>query len=285
MSQDDHSEFPSSVLLQTGVYAIINVVNGKRYIGSAAKSFAKRWWCHLAQLRGGYHHSRHLQRAWDKHGEQSFRFEVVERCLAGDCLAVEQRWLDKLRPFDRGRGYNISPTAGSSIGVKFTDEVKAKLSKWHKSKTLSEEHRRNIGNAVRGNKHSEEAKRKISEGHKGKVIPQEMRDRIAAKLRGRKASDETRRKISLSHIGKHTGVGRKLTEEHKRNISNAQMGGKRSEETRRKMSEAQKGRRPSDACLRAAADANRRRAKKPQAEQSRESGSQKPVQGTFNFDG
>lgn len=55
----------------SGIYAIVNLANGKRYIGSA-KSFARRWYMHRRELGLGKHHSRHLQRSWTRHGAEGF---------------------------------------------------------------------------------------------------------------------------------------------------------------------------------------------------------------------
>src|SRR3970040_1255088 len=54
-----------------GVYKILNVMNGKVYVGSAA-NFKSRWKFHLGQLRYGNHHSITLQRAYNKYGERNF---------------------------------------------------------------------------------------------------------------------------------------------------------------------------------------------------------------------
>lgn len=58
--------------LQTGVYALVNKVNGKMYVGSAASSFASRMQQHCTKARRGVHNSRHFQRAWDKYGPKNF---------------------------------------------------------------------------------------------------------------------------------------------------------------------------------------------------------------------
>ena len=52
----------------TGVYAIVHLGSGKKDVGSAAKCFARRWRKHLQDLKNGTHHSRLLQRAFDKYG-------------------------------------------------------------------------------------------------------------------------------------------------------------------------------------------------------------------------
>lgn len=64
---------------QSGIYEIVNTVNGKRYIGSA-KKFKIRWSKHVSALRLCKHHSRHLQAAWNKYGEAAFKFLPILTC-------------------------------------------------------------------------------------------------------------------------------------------------------------------------------------------------------------
>ena len=64
---------------RSGIYAIVNTVNGKRYVGSA-KRFRTRWNAHRAALNKGLHHSRHLQSAWNKYGAEAFVFTIIEFC-------------------------------------------------------------------------------------------------------------------------------------------------------------------------------------------------------------
>lgn len=103
--------------MHTGIYEIVNTVNGKRYVGSAA-SFASRWRVHRHHLRKGKHHSVALQRAWDKYGEGSFIFRAIEHCGKSDLIVREQYHIDQ------GCDYNCSPTAASSLGITRTDATK-----------------------------------------------------------------------------------------------------------------------------------------------------------------
>jgi phenylalanyl-tRNA synthetase alpha chain len=73
----------------SGVYSITNIKNKKRYIGSAV-NIERRWMQHRSELRGGYHRSRYLQRAWKKYGEDAFRFEILATCDPDDLIAQEQ---------------------------------------------------------------------------------------------------------------------------------------------------------------------------------------------------
>lgn len=116
------------IVVNTGVYKILNLVNGKFYIGSTAWNFHRRWRIHRNHLRLNKHPNQHLQNSWNKYSEQNFQFEIIEECCPADCIAREQHYLDTLKP-----SYNISPTAGSPRGYRHTPA----------SKIL-------IGNAARG---------------------------------------------------------------------------------------------------------------------------------------
>jgi predicted GIY-YIG superfamily endonuclease len=79
-----------------GVYKITNTANGKVYIGSTATDMDGRWKTHRSALRLGKHYNRHLQRAWNTYGEQSFTFEVVEEGIdKNDVRQKELSWIQK----------------------------------------------------------------------------------------------------------------------------------------------------------------------------------------------
>jgi group I intron endonuclease len=182
--------------MDTGVYLIENVANGRRYVGSA-NSLKKRFREHRRQLSEGRHHSRFLQRAWNKYGPLFFRFTVVAYCSRDDLLFYEQRLIDGLRP-----DYNTAPTAGSQLGYRHTEDSRRKMSfarrrnpssprkgMKHTAETLAKlsESRKGKGTGPR----SAEWKRNIGLSQKGKVVSQEARAKIADKLRGHVQSAET----------------------------------------------------------------------------------------------
>jgi group I intron endonuclease len=105
-------------------------------------------------------------------------------------LALEQSVLDGCVC-----AYNISPTAGSSAGVKHTEQTKVKVSEGLK------------GNSNRkGCKTSEETKAKLSARMQGVGHPNH----------GRKRSDETKAKISAALKGAgNPNYGQNLSEESK----------------------------------------------------------------------
>ena len=55
----------------SGIYIIRNLINGNVYIGSAVRIDSRKRQ-HLHKLRSGKHENGHLQKAWNKYGEDSF---------------------------------------------------------------------------------------------------------------------------------------------------------------------------------------------------------------------
>lgn len=171
--------------MTTGIYGIKNLVNGKQYIGSST-NIEKRFWEHLSALRWNRHHSRKLQRAWSKYGREAFAFDTLEVVAgADDLLKREQFWIDLHLSATRA-GYNISPCASNSCGIKRSAETRRRIS------------------ASKRNP-SAETRLRLSVSHLGyKPTPQARANQSAAML-GRKFSEETRRKIADAHRGRKRG--------------------------------------------------------------------------------
>lgn len=185
------------------IYKIRNVVNNKFYVGST-KNTKIRFQQHRRRLRRGDHHCKHLQAAWNKYGEDAFKFEVVQRLNTWEGLeAAEDRWLEAnvgkphcynsgrtaRAPWRGTRGTGLHPNTGAEV---HTAETKAKLSEATKRQWETADPRT-------GKKHSEEAKAKISA-----KIQQAM-----AEGRGpvKKRSEETRRRQSESLKGNKCALG------------------------------------------------------------------------------
>lgn len=198
-----------SFIARTGIYCIRNLVSGRCYVGSA-KRIDHRWKAHRHLLREGRHHSRSLQRSWNKHGEACFAFEVLEHILDLTQLIVrEQFWIDRLHAADPKRGFNVSPTAGNCLGVKHSAETCAKRSAIMKGKPKSPEHRRAIG-----------------EAQKGKIIPEAQRAQLAEATRRHFAENPEARE-RMREVGRRNG---KLT---KGRVMSAEMRARNSEAQRR----------------------------------------------------
>lgn len=107
----------------SGVYEILHLPTGRRYIGSAV-NYAQRRKFHLMQLRRGIHHNRRLQNAWTKHGKDQFQFNLLLICQREMVLFYEQALIDGYNPH-----YNIARVAGSAIGVKHSADTRKANSK------------------------------------------------------------------------------------------------------------------------------------------------------------
>lgn len=169
-----------------GVYAIANVIGGKRYIGSSTW-IEERWRAHRRLLNSGDHHNAHLQAAWKKHGEEAFLFRVIVRCSAEDRFALEQHLMDRLAP-----EYNISKEAHCGPGMtgrKHSLEARKRMSEAQSGRTFTVEHRARISAGNIGNRHTEAAKKKISASKMGHPVSPETRAKIAAVLMGNKNSN------------------------------------------------------------------------------------------------
>lgn len=166
-----------------GVYEISNLVNGKRYIGSAV-SFKKRWGVHRSYLRKGTHHSKKLQSAWAKYGETAFRFNPLLVCGKSDLVFFEQRCLDSMAP-----EYNLCKVAGSQLGVKHTPEWIENAHGWRRGIKTGPQSPEWIESRIRhcrGRPQSKEhVERRVASlrGRKRTPLPAEQRAKIAESCR------------------------------------------------------------------------------------------------------
>lgn len=125
--------FDESVKNASGIYKITNKTTGIYYLGSSNNIFGNsgRWSEHTNLLRRKSHDNEYLQRAWDKYGEDSFRFSVVEFVEPVKLLDVEQMYLSYLKPIRREVCYNLSFSAyggGGHLDHHHTEETKRRIS-------------------------------------------------------------------------------------------------------------------------------------------------------------
>ena len=184
-------------VVKSGIYQIRNRINGKRYVGSAV-NVQCRWREHLGDLRNQSHHNAHLQRAFNRYREDAFTFSILEYIQEPDNLiGREQHYLDTLKP-----EYNISPTAGSPLGVRHTEETRRKVSAAMMGHPVSSETRVKISEALTGRHRSGEHCRKISLAMRGRIVSRETRQKMSRAHRGKPRSAETKQKISEGNKGK-----------------------------------------------------------------------------------
>lgn len=194
-----------------GVYAIVNVINSKSYIGSTKNLRTRESW-HRWALRNNRHPNQHLQRAWNASGESSFMFVVLERAANDRLVPMEQWYIDTSDACNPQCGYNLSSVAGR---VDMTPEVCARISAARKG----------IAQRPKGHSLTPEHRAKIAAAHTGKKHPprsesvrQTMRDVAAArKLRGDRiyfGTPESTAKMAA------TKRGSTLSQEHRDKIGN-----------------------------------------------------------------
>jgi len=180
-----------------GIYAIENKVSGKKYVGSS-NNIKRRFREHKLYLRKGTHKNRHLQFAWNKYGEDAFRFAVLIQCPKNMLEHYEQVFMDQMRP-----EYNATPCAGrppSSTGRRHSEETKRKISL---AGLVSEA--RKLFNKNRKDKdiRSPETISKMIAANMGKKQSPESNAKRSAALKGIKRSAEFKAKVSAGQTARH----------------------------------------------------------------------------------
>lgn len=161
-----------------GIYKIINVVNNKFYVGSAVDFTARKrrhWWA----LRSQRHANKHLQAAWNKYGEESFKFLIVEELPEGaDLVSAEDAWLKE--HVGKEYCYNLGTEA-----VAFTRGwYGEKNSMWGKTFVHTPEAKARIAAASKARIQSDEEKSKRRQTMKGHHVSTSTRAKISATLSG-----------------------------------------------------------------------------------------------------
>lgn len=168
--------------MNCGIYNIVSKIDGKLYIGYAT-DIKKRWSKHRSNLKSKSHKNIHLQRAYDKYGENNFKFERIEICDREQLPAREHYWCTLLNVHNDNCGYNIEPTSDT----KYHNRSKETIEKVRISNT--------------GKKRTVETCRKLSELHKGrKHSPETIEKRVVAN-RGKKKrprSEEQKQEMSIN---------------------------------------------------------------------------------------
>lgn len=169
-------------LLINGVYKILNIQNGKFYIGSSSSKYYiyNRLKNHQKELTNNCHPNKHLQNAFNKYGIENFYYDIIEICDRELCLEREQYWINTLNP-----QYNIVKVAGSTLGRTCSEETKLKISESNKRFYQTEEgvifkeklSKSKLGIKT-GRQHSEEFKKKMSLIHKNRVFSEETKQKM-----------------------------------------------------------------------------------------------------------
>ena len=149
-----------SDLKKIGVYKIVNTINGHFYIGSTDRKFSERFKEHCRyyeQYRNEGKRNLHpiLWNAYDKHGIENFKIEILEYLSDKtyyEILEREEYYIELLKP-----SYNICkyPTCGGKPNL---------------GRKLSKEWKQKIGEASKKYKHSEETLKIVSANNQNNAI-------------------------------------------------------------------------------------------------------------------
>jgi len=171
---------------KSGIYRWTNLINKKTYIGSSI-DLRTRLYIYYSVKRIS-NSNMVIYKALQKYGYSNFSLEILEYCEPDQAILKEQKYIDLLKP-----GYNINPTAGSSLGYKHSSETMEKL--------------RNRDYSFI---HNEETRLKLSVTATGRELSEETKAKISAARRGIKLSVETRAKLSAATAAVH-GVAVEVT--------------------------------------------------------------------------
>jgi len=122
---------------------------------------------------------------------------------------------------DLGTGIlrNLTDGGEGSSGAIRSSELREKISKSMKGRTLSDEHRKKLSESLKGKKVSEETKKLWSNQRKGKKHSEETKRKMSEKKKGSNhnmfgipKSEETKRKISEANKLKFKKISKKEDE-------------------------------------------------------------------------
>jgi len=220
------------------IYKITNIVNNKIIIGQT-KYLRIRWSSYRSLLRKNRYSNGHLQNAWNKYGEQNFKFEVIFTCPVQDLDFHEIRLIDLYDSTNREKGYNLD---SGGKRPEHSEETKEKIRQWNLGRKMSDEAKEKMSASRMGNKNhafgkhqSEEHKKKRARsgeenGMYGKTISDEHKRKLSEVHKGKPLLEEHRRKIGEANH-------RNMTPEMRQKLRELKLGKPRTEEDKQKMRE------------------------------------------------
>ena len=180
------------------IYKIVNRVNNKIYIGKDESSTP-------SYMGSG----KLIKRAHEKYGLENFTKTVIETCEDRETLCEREKyWIQYYNSTDLEIGYNI--TSGGDGGDTYSNlpeeqmnEIRQKLSEVMKKRVFSEEHRRKLSEAGKGNtngrlnkgiKRTEEQKEKLSKIAKDQWKRQKEEGYVTTEEHRRKQSEAAKKR-------------------------------------------------------------------------------------------
>jgi group I intron endonuclease len=107
------------------IYKIECLKNRKIYIGRT-KDYNNRVSGHKSKLNKNINKNTYIQEDWNRYGEKSFAFNIIEICLKEDLDDREKYWIEYYDSCNRKIGYNIE--SGGFFSKNTELEIRKKLS-------------------------------------------------------------------------------------------------------------------------------------------------------------
>lgn len=191
----------------SGIYAILNIINKKVYIGSA-KNLYNRYRKHKSGLNNNIHPNKHMQNSYNKYGACNFLFVIIE--IVDDenkLIEKEQHWIDTYQSYNNRKGYNIRIEAQSNLGLKLSEETKIKMSEAHKGENAYWFNKTMHPNFIKAGQIA----------RKNRKYTDEQRDKVSKQFKGTTKSQDTIEKMKEAQKGSNNPSA-KLNEEKVKEI-------------------------------------------------------------------
>ena len=177
-------------------------------------------------MRHNKHQNDHLQKSFNKYGEECFVFEIVSECKESELDELERYYISYYNCMNSDYGYNAE--SGGNANKHLSDKTRQRMcdmrqgensgmwGKHHSEKTKAIMREKALGRVL-----SQETKDKLSESHKGKlakplyciesdtIFPSSLE---AAKFAGLKSRSSIFENIAgrKSYAGRHPETGEPL---------------------------------------------------------------------------
>ena len=148
---------------------------------------------HFGELNRNVHNNKHLQNAWNKYGEESFEFNVLEYCDVELLNEREKYWINHFKSTDSKYGYNIRIDPFTNRGLKWSETQREKM-----YESINKE-----GSWYRNHSIPQQTLEKAWEASRNRIWTDEERKRQSIILTGTKVLDTS--KMKIAQTGENNG--------------------------------------------------------------------------------
>ena len=124
---------------EPGIYYCACVENEFCYVGQSVNVYTRVNHAHIPQLRGNRHRNIHMQHSWNKYGEDSFRWAILEYCPEEMLNEREEYWIKTLNtrhPY----GFNLT-TGGDNLYQRSDISRKRMSESWDETRKIEQSKR------------------------------------------------------------------------------------------------------------------------------------------------